>query len=88
MSCPTDEAQVEFLERRDAITARGESSDGRFSISVPGMQQWTVRIQEGAPHRLSESGFTQAVREAVKQMMDDQMRQITDLKLELGDRMG
>ncbi|GIG91240.1 hypothetical protein [Plantactinospora endophytica] len=85
---PRNEAQVEFLERRDDITARGVSGDGRISISVTGMQQWKVHIQEGTLHRLPESGFTQAVREAVKQLLDDQMRQITVLKLELGERMG
>lgn len=84
---PVNEGQREYVERRDQIVAKGQSSGGRISVSVHGMQHWTVRIEDGTLRQMPEDAFAGAIKEAVKQMLDDQWRQIAQLKLELGERM-
>jgi hypothetical protein len=84
---PVNDGQWEFVQRREQIVASGQSADGRISLSVKGMQHWTVRVQDGTVRELSEDAFAQGVRDAVKQLLDDQARQITELKVELGERM-
>ncbi|NUR73710.1 MAG: hypothetical protein HOU81_23085 [Hamadaea sp.] len=84
---PATSGQREFVERRAELVARGESADGRVALSVRGMQEWTVRVQPGTVRECSEEEFATAVRSAVTRLLDDQARQITELKIELGDRL-
>ncbi|MCP2321998.1 hypothetical protein HDA40_000505 [Hamadaea flava] len=84
---PVTEGQWEFVERRAQIVARGESSDGRIAISVRGMQEWTVRVQPGTLREYSEEEFAGTIRSVVTRLLDDQFRQITELKIDLGDRL-
>ncbi|NUO57361.1 MAG: hypothetical protein HOV71_00815 [Hamadaea sp.] len=84
---PVTAGQWEFVERRAQIVARGESPDGRIAVSVRGMQEWTVRVQPGTLREYAEEEFAEAIRSVVTRLLDDQFRQITELKIDLGDRL-
>jgi hypothetical protein len=72
---------VEFVQARDRIVARGSSVDGRIAIEVLGMRAWRVTVADGT---LRARELPQQVREAAEALIQDQLRQVRLLKRERG----
>jgi hypothetical protein len=72
---------VEYVEARDRIVARGTSLDGRVAIEVLGMREWRVSVADGT---LRDRELPRQVRQAAEALIQDQLRQIRLLKRRKG----
>jgi len=80
---PISPRAVAYREARAALVAHGRSADGRVTVSVEGMRQWTVRVQRGTARALDEHEFAAAAGQAAAELIQDQYRKIAALKLKI-----
>jgi hypothetical protein len=70
---------------RDNLIAEGKSADSRIHIAVKGMRHWTVRIADGTVRTLTEEQFASGVREAARELINDQFAKVQELKQKIYD---
>ena len=72
---------IEYFQRLEELVARGSSADGRVAVTASrGMQDWTVKIQEGTLRALHEGEFATRAAEAAAAVIRDQFDQVLQLK--------
>ncbi|MFI1992064.1 hypothetical protein [Actinoplanes sp. NPDC020271] len=69
-----------FYDERERIVAAGASDDGRISVSVEGMCQWRVVVTDGTVRTLAERDFLAGLGTAARRLVEDQSRQIMELR--------
>ncbi|GAA1618949.1 hypothetical protein [Actinoplanes couchii] len=77
---PQNDADHDFYEGREQLTATGTSPDGRITIAVQGMRTWNVSIAAGTLRSLDENAFGTAVGAAAARMINDQSLKMLQLK--------
>jgi hypothetical protein len=82
-SPPLTARDQDYDAERDRMVAEGRSADGLVSISVRGMQAWTVRIAPGTLRLLDEHQFADRVRAAAAALIHDQFAGIARLKAQI-----
>jgi hypothetical protein len=82
-SKPISPRAVAYREARDKMVAKGRSADGRVSVSVQGMRQWTIQVQRGTVRAIDENAFVAAAGQAATELIQDQYRGIAALKLKI-----
>ncbi len=78
---PISPRAVRYCAEREALVARGRSADGRVSVSVEGMRNWTVKVTPGTVRAIDEYEFAASAGQAAAELIRDQYQKIAALKL-------
>lgn len=72
-----------FQDLRLKIVARGESDGGVVAVVAAALWDWTVSIAPGAVAQIDESEFCRLAGQAGQRLIEDQYRQLRDVRRQL-----
>lgn len=80
----TDNAQA-FKDARMEIVARGESDDGVVTVVAAALWDWTISIAPGTVRAVDEQEFCRLAGQAGTRQIEDQYRQLRDVRRQLAE---
>ena len=83
---PTTPQDEEYVRARSELAVEGEALEGAVSISVVGMEAWTVHLDRDLKRRTDEHAFCDAVSRAATRLVESQLARVRALKREVYGR--